>query len=130
MADRFTLKKKERLCSKILLDDLFKNGKSFFTYPMKFVYLESENPLEYPAKVAFSVPKKRFKKAVDRNLLRRRMKEAYRLNKYVLYHKAEVAGKYIVMLIIYSDNKALTFQQIEKGMVKGLCRFVKMLENK
>jgi ribonuclease P protein component len=130
MADRYTLKKKERLCSKILLDDLYRKGETFFAYPLKFVYLESETPLEYPAKVAFSVPKKRFKKAVDRNLIRRRMKEAYRLNKYVLYNKAKIAGKYFIMLIIYSDNKTLTYQQIEKGMVKGLYRFVKMLENK
>ncbi len=130
MVQRYTLKKKERLSSKIMLDDLFRTGKAFFAYPLKFVYLELENPLEFPVKIAFSVPKKRFKKAVDRNLIRRRMKEAYRLNKYVLYHKAEVAGKHFIILIIYSDNKALTFQQIEKGMVKGLCRLAKMIENR
>ncbi|MET4082895.1 ribonuclease P protein component [Pedobacter sp. UYP30] len=77
----YTFKKEERLCSKKHLDLLFKGGSSFLLYPFRISYLFVTVPNLPPVQVVISVPKKRFKRAVDRNLIKRRIREAYRLNK-------------------------------------------------
>ncbi len=77
----YTFLKEERLCSKKHLDLLFKNGSSFLFYPFRISYLFVDALLPSPVQVVISVPKKRYKRAVDRNLIKRRIREAYRLNK-------------------------------------------------
>jgi ribonuclease P protein component len=77
----YTFKKEERLCSKKLIEELFHNGSSFLLYPFRIVWLVHPLPAEVPAQVLINAPKRRFKKAVDRNLIKRRIREAYRLNK-------------------------------------------------
>jgi len=92
MMARNTFRKEERLCSKRLIDDLFRNGSSFVLYPFRVVYLiaipatenvgtPSESQESAKVQILFSAPKRRFKQAVTRNLLKRRMREAYRLQK-------------------------------------------------
>lgn len=73
--------KEERLCSKKSLDLLFKNGSSFLLYPFRITYCFVAEPHLYPAQVVINVAKKRYKHAVDRNLIKRRTREAYRLQK-------------------------------------------------
>lgn len=73
--------KEERLCSKKSLDLLFKNGSSFLLYPFRVTYLFIEEPHQYPVQVVINVAKKRYKHAVDRNLIKRRTREGYRLQK-------------------------------------------------
>ena len=73
--------KEERLCSKRSLDMLFKNGSSFLLYPFRLTYLFVAEPHRYPAQLVINVAKKRFKHAVDRNLIKRRTREAYRIQK-------------------------------------------------
>ena len=73
--------KEERLCSKKSLDLLFKNGSSFLVYPFRVTYFFVAQPQKYPAQVVINVAKKRYKHAVDRNLIKRRTREAYRLQK-------------------------------------------------
>ena len=82
-----SFKKQERITGIKSMADLFEHGKTGLNHPIKFVYIEGGNVGEYPASVAFSVSKKKFRKAVDRNLLKRRMREAYRLNKSLFYTK-------------------------------------------
>ncbi|WP_223833721.1 ribonuclease P protein component [Pedobacter riviphilus] len=77
----YTFRKEERLCSRKHLDLLFKNGSSFLLYPFRISYLFVDVPAHVQAQVVINVPKKRYKRAVDRNLLKRRIREAYRLNK-------------------------------------------------
>ena len=77
----YTFKKEERLCSKRLLEKLFHNGSSFLLYPYRIVWLAEKLPAKVPVQVVINVPKRRFKKAVDRNLIKRRIREIYRLNK-------------------------------------------------
>jgi len=78
-------RKEERLRSKRAIDDLFRNGSSFILYPYRVVYRRLPATLSGGraslVRILFSVPKRRFHKAVDRNLLKRRMREAYRLQK-------------------------------------------------
>ena len=80
-----TFKKAERLGSKALIEKLFKSGRSFTTHPYRVTWLEHALNTAYPAQIAFAVPKKTFKRAVDRNKLKRRGREAYRKNKAILY---------------------------------------------
>ena len=77
----YTFKKEERLCSKKLIEELFHNGSSFLLYPFRMVWLVHPLPAEVPVQVLINVPKRRFKKAVHRNLIKRRIREVYRLNK-------------------------------------------------
>ena len=75
----YTFKKEERLCSKKLLDKLFQSRSSFVLYPFRIIWLHEE--LTVQAQLVISIPKRNFKKAVDRNLLKRRIREIYRLHK-------------------------------------------------
>jgi len=76
-----TFTKEERLCSRKSLDLLFKNGSSFLLYPFRLSYLFVPGEHTFPAQVVINVSKKRFKRAHDRNLIKRRIREVYRLHK-------------------------------------------------
>jgi len=93
-----TFKKEERLCSKKSLDLLFKNGSSFLVYPFRLTYLFIDEPHHYPAQVVINVAKKRYKHAVDRNLIKRRTREAYRLQKQA--HLYEQMGNPAALLVL------------------------------
>ena len=77
----YSFSKEERLCSVKLIDKLFHSGSSFLLYPFRIIWLKETLPVETPVQVLISVPKKKFKRAVDRNLLKRRIREIYRLQK-------------------------------------------------
>jgi ribonuclease P protein component len=84
----FTFQKGEKLKSRKTIGKLFTEGKSFISYPIRFVWVKMESPLsEFPIQMALTVPKRSFPKAVNRNRLRRRIRESYRLNKYSIYTK-------------------------------------------
>ena len=121
MAQRFTFTKEERLCSKILIDKLFTEGKSVYFPPFRFVFMPVEYLKgEFPAQVVFSVPKRNFKLAVKRNLIRRRMREAYRLNKSDFYEALTLSEKKLAIMIIYIEKDISEFPKIEVGIIKGL----------
>ena len=80
ISEKYTLKKDERLKSRKIIQQLFKKGKSFSVFPFRVIYIEEANPETY-LKAAFSVSSKNFKKAVDRNRIKRLMRECYRLQK-------------------------------------------------
>lgn len=114
----FSFKKKERLKSKILIDQLFSNGHSFFTYPFKVLFIATTEENTNTLQVLFSVPKRSFKQAVRRNLIKRRMREAYRLNKNQLYKQLQQNKKQIAVIFIYVEKEIKDFSLIEKGMIK------------
>ncbi|WP_027002233.1 ribonuclease P protein component [Hugenholtzia roseola] len=87
-----TLPKSERLYHKKVIQELFKEGSSLFSYPFKLIFLVEKEPLLSPTKPTFpalliSVGKKNFKKAHDRNRLKRQIREAYRLQKGLHFSK-------------------------------------------
>lgn len=121
MSKIYTFTKEERLCNKKLVDQLFHNGSSFLCYPFKVSWILSADPQSFPAQVLFSVSKKRYKKAVDRNLIKRRLREAYRLNKQqYLYSLLSDAGKSIVFSIGFIGKEIASYDFIEKKMLKML----------
>ena len=118
LTDRFTFGKEERLCSKKLFDKLFSNGTSFFVYPLKVIYVVTDHSGFSPVQSAFAVSRKIFRKAVVRNLLKRRMREAYRLNKHLLYQS--IGDQKLVMIFIYTGRETVGFIQIEKALKRAL----------
>ncbi len=117
----YTFKKEERLCNKRLIDGLFHNGSSFLCYPFKVSWLLTAEPQPFAAQVLFSVSKRRFKHAVDRNLIKRRMREAYRLNKQLLlYDVLTSTDKKIVFSLGYIGKEIVPYELIEKKMLKLL----------
>jgi len=113
----YTFKKEERLCSKKLIEELFHNGSSFLLYPFRIVWLPHALPAEVPVQVVINVPKRRFKKAVDRNLIKRRIREVYRLNKSAeLYSYLEPHSAQLLLGIHYVGKDIAVYELIERKL--------------
>lgn len=115
----FTLQKEERLCSQKTIEDLFISGESFLAYPLKVVYLKTESPQPYPVQAAFTVSKRNFKRAVKRNMLKRRMREAYRMNKLDLYLELAAKDLHIAIMFVFIGKEMIEFAPIEKAMISA-----------
>ena len=113
----FNYPKIEKLCSKILISKLFEKNKRITKYPLRLIWMETTLPAEVPAQSVVSVSKRRFKKAVTRNLLKRRMRETFRLNKNELYSLLIAENKQLALMFIYQSNDILPFSTIEKAMI-------------
>jgi len=111
-----TFRKTEKLCSKKAFEALFEKGNSFFIFPLQIIWLESPADIPVPSQVAFSVSKKYFKRAVKRNLIKRRIREAYRKNKHVLYEFLSGRGKKIIFIIIYKADVIPDYLSVEESV--------------
>lgn len=112
----FRFKKAERLRSKAIIDQLFKNGRSLFKHPIKFLYLPTVLPSEERVQVAISVPKRLHKKAYVRNLIKRRMKEAYRKHKIIAHDTNESFSNQYACMYIYIGKDICDYHIIEKAI--------------
>lgn len=116
----YTFSKEERLCSKRLIALLFSKGSSFNVYPLRFVYYAPQDAPPGQPQVLISVSKRYFKRATDRNRLKRQIREAYRLNKHILYQNPEQAPQLLGILYIGKEKKS--FDSIQKKLISGLER--------
>src|SRR5947208_2126474 len=121
---RNTLSKEERLTSKKLMDELFKKGSSIVLEPIRLVSMEVISPTS-SVQVLFSVPKKSFPRAVDRNRIKRLLRESYRLHKHDLYNHLKKTDKAIVLSLIYSGEKIPSYKEVEDKIIVVLNRLIK-----
>jgi len=125
----FSFTKGERLSSKKAISSLFQSGKTIFVSPLKIRW-EKKTGLLYPASMAVSVPKRMYKRAVDRNLLKRRIREAYRLNKPGFYSRLIESGEQVCLVIQYQHREVVDFRTIEAGLKKALDQLVQDLKKR
>lgn len=100
----FSFRKDEILRKKKLIDRLFAEGSSFYIYPFKVFYLPVTLDTESPAQILISVGKRSFKHAVDRNRIRRQIREAYRLQKQMLIDHLVKREKTCILAVIYTAH--------------------------
>ena len=113
---RHTFNRSERLKSQTLIGRLFKDSQSFIAYPLRVAWVELSH-LDAPAQVVISVPKRVFKTAVARNLLKRRIREAWRLHKHLFYEKRSEKPP-VALLLMYIAKEPLPYSDIEAGINK------------
>ncbi|MBN2862365.1 MAG: ribonuclease P protein component [Bacteroidales bacterium] len=121
---RETFKKSERLCSRKILSGLSEYGNVFYSSFFKIIWTKIPVQDYYPVQVAFSVSKKGFRHAVTRNLIKRRIKEAYRKNKYLLYDFLNSEKIRIALLIVFKDSTIPGYQSVEKSMNELIAKLI------
>ena len=118
---RNTFKKSERLCSRLLMDRLFQgDNKSVSAYPLRAVFLPVSTDEQKGVSVLISVPKKRFHDAVDRNRVKRQIREAYRKLKHALIEKMEEREQGLLIAFIYVSAQIESTAYIEKRLARLL----------
>jgi len=121
-----SFKRDERLKSRKVIGKLFAGGHSFGQYPLRLVWIEEEHKKGgHTIQCTVSVAKKKFPKAVDRNRIRRQIKEAYRLNKHWVYEAMNEQEPPYAFMILYVAKEALSYEEIETAMKRMLKRFLK-----
>jgi len=118
----YSFSKEERLRSKKLIAELFRKGSSFNLYPLRFVFLKTDSPQDNFPQVLVSISKKHFKKAVDRNRIKRQLREVYRLHKHYLRLSGTCSVQ--VIAIIYIGKEKSSFELIQKKLNSGLERLL------
>ncbi len=125
----YTFKKEERLCNKRLLEKLFSSGSSFLCYPFRVSWLQTTYGQTAAVQVAFAVAKKRYRRAVDRNLIKRRTREVYRLHKHeLLYRFLQEENRHIILSINYIGKEINDFGFMDKKMAKLLIQLNQQVE--
>ena len=119
-----TFKKKERLCGKKSIDNLFANGESFYSHPFAVKYKLHNEPQQYPAQLLIIVPKRKLHHAVDRNTAKRLIRECYRLQKHNLYELLSSRGQRMHLALIYTESKTPTY----KRLFDDISKLIKRLE--
>ena len=118
---KHTLGKLERLKSKKLIEKLYEQGSSVKSFPLRMVYLQTKHTSDFPAQVGVSVSKRNFKSAVDRNRIKRLLRESYRLQKEILYDHLQ--NPYVFM-ISYLGKEEIKYEEMYAKMTMLLTLFV------
>lgn len=128
-AERFTLSKEERICSKKLINELFTgNGRSMTAFPLRVVFMKRTIIDDQPrAAMLVSVPKRYFKHAVDRNRVKRQMREAFRHNKSIITQNLTDDHEAVAMAFVWLTNEKFPSSEVENRMVRLLTRISECL---
>ena len=126
--ERNTFKKSERLCSRILMDYLFQGeNHSVSSFPIRAVFLSVDASVQTGVSVLISVPKKRFHDAVDRNRVKRQLREAYRKHKHALAMQMASREQGLLIAFIYVSAQIESTAYIEKRMTRLLDKIAETL---
>jgi len=127
MAKRFGFGRKERLKSRKAIEALFTGGKSLSQFPIRAMYKmeESDQPI---IQVGVTASKRHFKKAVDRNRIKRLLREAYRLQKHAVVEAAHNKGLHLHVFFMYMDKTLPDFVTIQETMSRCLAQLQKAVE--
>jgi ribonuclease P protein component len=122
---RYTLKKDDRLKSRKVIEYLFKDGKTVNIFPLRIFYLLStltEENKTNKLQAGFSVSTRNFKKAVDRNRIKRLLRESYRLQKYILDKQLKTSDKNLSVFFVYNGNELPDYKTVYEKMQSGINR--------
>ena len=131
MAAAPTFRKRERMVSNLLIEALFDSGRSrsVSAFPLRAVYRTTERREgSAPVQVLISVPKKRLRHAVDRNRVKRQIREAYRLQKQILIERTE-PGQTIAIAFIWLTNQHFPTAEVSTKVRQLLERIAKRIEH-
>lgn len=117
-----TFSKEERICNDMQITRLFEQGASFICYPVRVVWMESEEARLKPVRILISVSRKKIRHAVDRNRIKRLIRESYRINKTALNQKAEAVGIVVTICFIWLPTETVEFMKLEKKIFEALRR--------
>jgi len=120
---RETLRKEERLTRKKLIEDTHKNGMSVKTPAIVMVYHFTELPETFPAQALFTVSKRIFKRAHDRNRVKRLLREAYRKQKHIVYSSLSEQKKQAAFLFIFTGRQQPNSAYVHGKIFELLKRF-------
>jgi len=124
---RLTFRREERLKSAKAIASLFQDGNTALVYPLKIVWKSYPLETTSPVQAAFSVSIKIFRKSTVRNLLKRRMREAFRLNKNEF--SAGLGENKIILMFIYIGKEETDYARIEKSVISGLKKIIRKLQS-
>lgn len=127
MTGTFSYNKFEKLKSRKQIEILFAKGKSISAFPVKVFYLPVENTPMHPVQVGVGVSARNFKKAVDRNTIKRRMREAYRLHKLPLHEHLVAQQKSVAVFILWIDKQMPTTAALQDLMPAVIEKLIKQL---
>ena len=120
-----TFKKAERLHGRQLIQQLFAEGKSFTLTSFRVIWVKAELKSQYPVEMLIGVPKKNIKKAVLRNRIKRRIREAYRRHKKPLYESLTSKGIACKLMLIYTGKDEIQYKEVEIKINQIIQRLIK-----
>jgi len=127
MAKIFSYGRNEKLKGRKLMQELFSKGKTFTIYPVKIFYMEPLIKLDHPVKVGVGTSTRHFKKAVDRNHIKRLLREIYRIEKLPLHEYLQSSGKQVVIFFLYVDKSMPEYSELKTKMHLVLHKLIKQL---
>jgi ribonuclease P protein component len=127
MAKIFSYGRNEKLKSRKLMQELFSKGKTFTVYPVKIFYMQPDGELDHPVKVGVGTSTRYFKKAVERNRIKRLLREIYRIEKLPLHKYLNSSGKQVVIFFLYVDKSMPQFSELKTKIHLALHKLIKQL---
>lgn len=125
-----TFAKNEHLCSKILIDRLFSEGnRGISGFPVRVTWLTMPAEELSDNQILIVAPKKKFHHAVDRNRVKRQLRDIFRRNKHSLYEALDNSNRRIVLGLVFSDDKLWDSQALEERMLKTLSKLEEAVRN-